>query len=126
MALIRYLCRERRKFLSGAVRKKYCRPVHVTGNANVSIIESDCRYTFRDIAKAVGISQVHFILKRILKVRKIFFCQMDTLKIDKLPKQVHMYEYKLLNICLQCLPNSIKYNLQILLLVMKHWFIVLN
>ena len=38
------------------------------------IIENDGRYTIRDIAKAAGISlsRVYFILKRILKVRKIF------------------------------------------------------
>ena len=53
------------------------RPVTVTGKANVTkvreIIESDGRYTIRDIAKAVGIllSLVHFIVKRILKARKI-------------------------------------------------------
>ena len=53
------------------------RPVSATGKNNVSkvrkIIKSDKRYTVRDIVKAVGItlSRVHFILKRILKVRNI-------------------------------------------------------
>ena len=53
------------------------RHVTVTGKTNVSnvkeIIGSDGRYTIRGIAKAVGISllRVHFILKRILKVRNI-------------------------------------------------------
>ena len=53
------------------------RPVTLMGNTNVSnikeIIESDGRYTIRDIAKAVSISlsRMHFILKCILKVRKI-------------------------------------------------------
>ncbi|XP_062582211.1 histone-lysine N-methyltransferase SETMAR-like [Saccostrea cucullata] len=73
--------RWRQKFLTGTESVKDAaksgRPVTVSGKRNVSkvkeIIESDGRYTVRDIAKAVGISlsRVHFILKRILKVRKI-------------------------------------------------------
>lgn len=73
--------RWRQKFLTGTESIKDAaksgRPVTVSGKTNVSkvkeIIESDGRYTIRDIAKAVGISlsRVHFILKRILKVRKI-------------------------------------------------------
>lgn len=53
------------------------RPVTATGKSNVSkvrdMIETDGRHTIRDIARAVGISlsRTHFILKRILKVRKI-------------------------------------------------------
>ena len=49
----------------------------VTDMANVSkcreIIESDCIYTIRDIAKSAGISLswVYLILKRILKLREI-------------------------------------------------------
>ena len=52
--------------------------IMMTGNCNRhdqylkvrEIIESDGRYTIRDITKAVGISllRVHFILKRVLKV----------------------------------------------------------
>ncbi|XP_062593106.1 histone-lysine N-methyltransferase SETMAR-like [Saccostrea cucullata] len=71
--------RWRQKFLTGTESIKDAAksglPVTVSGKTNVSkvkeIIESDGRYTIRDIAKAVGISRVHFILKRILKVRKI-------------------------------------------------------
>lgn len=55
------------------------RPVIVkaTGSTNVSkvkvIFESDGRYRIRGFAKAVGILllPVHFILKRILKVKNI-------------------------------------------------------
>ena len=53
------------------------RPVTATGKNNVSkvreIIESDDSYIVLDITKADGISlsSVHFILKRILNVRKI-------------------------------------------------------
>ena len=71
----------RQKFLTGTESVKDAaksgQPVTVTGKNNVSkvkaIIESDGRYMIRNIAKAVGISlsQVHFILKCILKVRKI-------------------------------------------------------
>lgn len=39
----------------------------------INVIEIDSRYTIRDITKTVGIllSRLHFILKLILKVRKI-------------------------------------------------------
>ena len=76
------VCRWRKKFLTGTEfvkdAAKSGRPVTVIGKTNISkvreIIESDSRYTIRDIAKVVGISlsRVHFILKRILKVWKIF------------------------------------------------------
>lgn len=52
-------------------------PMTLLGMANVSkiweIIESHCRYTMCDIAKAVGISlpRVHFILKRMMKIQKV-------------------------------------------------------
>lgn len=70
----------RKKFLIDAESvknaAKFVRLVTVTGKANVSrvgeMIESIGRYTICDIGKAIGISlsQVHFMLKRILKVRK--------------------------------------------------------
>lgn len=50
----------------------------VTCDANNSkvreIVETDVRYTICDVIKTVGKSllRVHFILKHILKVRKIF------------------------------------------------------
>lgn len=72
----------RTKFLTGTKSFKGAaksdRPVTLRqSRANVSkvgeMIESDGRYTIRDVAKAVDISLswVHLILKRILKVRKI-------------------------------------------------------
>lgn len=72
----------RTKFLTGTKsfkgEAKSDRPVTLRqSRANVSkvgeMIESDGRYTIRDVAKAVDISLswVHLILKRILKVRKI-------------------------------------------------------
>lgn len=69
----------RTKFLTGTKSFKGAaksdRPVTLRqSRANVSkvgeMIESDGRYTIRDVAKAVDIS-LHLILKRILKVRKI-------------------------------------------------------
>ena len=73
--------RWRKNFLTGTESvkdaPKFGRPVTVAGKTNVSkvkeIIERDGRYTIWEIAKAVGISlsRVHFVLKRILKVRKI-------------------------------------------------------
>lgn len=81
MGLIRYFIRQirrwREKFPTGTESVSFGRPVTVTGKANVSkvikIIESDGRYTIRDIVKTFGISlsRVHFTLKGILKVRKI-------------------------------------------------------
>lgn len=70
-----------RKFLTGTESLKNAaksgRPVTLTCKAHVSkvreLIGSDGRHTFRDIAKAVGmsVSRVHFNLKRIMKVRII-------------------------------------------------------
>ena len=57
--------------------QKSGRPVTATGKTNVSkvreIIKSDGGNTIRGVFKVVGISllRVHFMLKRILKVRKI-------------------------------------------------------
>ena len=75
------VCRWRKKFHTGTKSVKDAteseRLVTAIGGPNVSkvrqIIERDGRYTIRDIAKAVGISlsREHFILKRVLKVRKI-------------------------------------------------------
>ena len=77
------------------------RPVTVTDKTNVSkvkeIIESDGWHTIRDISKAVGISlsRVHFILKRILKVRKISARWIPHILTDDQKR----YEYKPLSNC---------------------------
>lgn len=101
----------RTKFLTGTKSFKGAaksdRPVTLRqSRANVSkvgeMIESDGRYTIRDVAKAVDISLswVHLILKRILKVRKISAIYWWMTK-----KWVRVQTTELL---LNCFPNSIK------------------
>ena len=53
------------------------------------IIEGNARFTVRDIARKVGIliSMVHFILKKHLKVRKIFARWVPHLLIDEQNRQ---------------------------------------
>lgn len=64
------------------------RPVTVTGKTSVSrvrkMIESDGKHTIRSTANSVGIafSRVHFILKSILKVRKISVKWIPHIKTD--------------------------------------------
>ena len=89
------------------------RPVTATDKNDVSkvreTIESDGRYTVRDIANAitgVSLARVHFIQTRILKVKK-FFYQMDT----------HLLKDEHIRVCVQtanCFQRSPKGNYQTL------------
>ena len=69
------------------------RPRRATAKENVSkvkeVIKRDARYTVRDLAKIVGISlsSVHFILKKILHVRKITARWVPHLLTDAQKKQ---------------------------------------
>lgn len=73
------VCRYRNWLAQSPSKNKILLAFAVTGKAKVSqlhiinVIESDSRYTIPDITKDVGLSlsRVHFILKRILNVRKI-------------------------------------------------------
>jgi hypothetical protein len=82
----------------------------------------------RDIAKAVDISllQVIFILKHILKARNIKMSAMDTAYIDSLIDDQSGHENKPLSNWSKCSPDSIKNNLQTLLLVRKLGFNISN
>lgn len=82
------------------------------------MIESDGRYTIRDIAKAFSIVllRVDIIFMHILKVRKISARWIAQILTDD-QIQVRIQTAKQL---LKCFPNSVEHNLLILLLVTKH------
>ena len=68
------------------------------------IIEGDVRFTVRDIARKVGISlsTVHFILKKHLKVRKIFARWVPHLVTDEQNRQRAKVAKKLLQMFQTC------------------------
>ena len=68
------------------------------------IIEGDTRFTVRDIARKVGISlsTVHLILKKHLKVRKIFAKWVPHLVTDEQNRQRVKVAKKLLQIFQTC------------------------
>ena len=108
------------------------RPVNATGKANVSkvkeIIESDGRYTIRDIAKAIciSLSLAQFIQKRILKVRQISTRWIPLLLTDERKKKKERYAYKRTNNCSNVFQSSVKGNLKTLLLVTRHGCTISN
>lgn len=76
----------------------------VTCNANNSkvreIVVTDVRYTICDVIKTVGKSllRVHFILKHILKVRKIFARWIPHLLIDDQKRTLVLASMQLLKL----------------------------
>ena len=88
------------------------------------IIESDGRYTIRDIGKAVGISlsRVHFILKGILKLQKITARWIRYILTDD-QKRVRVKTSKQL---LKMFPKFNQRQFATLLLMTKHGFTISN
>ena len=87
---------------------KSCRPKFASRKEIVSkikeIIEGDARFTFRDIARKVGLSlsTVHLILKKHLKVRKIFARWMPHLLTDEQNRQRVKVAKKMLQMFQTC------------------------
>lgn len=103
--MIRYLVRQVEKSDSVKDAANSGRPVIITYRSFVSkvrdITECDCRYTIRNIVKAVGISllRLHFILKHIVKYEK---CMTDKYRVCF----EIMNEYKPLSNWLKCVFES--------------------
>lgn len=103
--MIRYLVRQVEKSDSVKDAANSGRPVIITYRSFFSkvrdITECDCRYTIRNIVKAVGISllRLHFILKHIVKYEK---CMTDEYRVCF----EIMNEYKPLSNWLKCVFES--------------------
>ena len=124
--------RWKKKFESGVESiknaQKSGRPKSASGKEIVSkireIIEGDSRFTVRDIARQVGISQstIHLILKKHLKVRKISASWGPHLLTDEQKRQ----RVKVAKSCFKCFQNITKSSLPILSQVMKPGSIILG
>ena len=84
-------------------RPKFASPKEIVSKIK-EIIEGDARFTFRDIARNVGISlsTVQLILKKLLEVRKIFARWVPHLLTDEQNRQRVKVAKKLLQMFQTC------------------------
>ena len=99
-------------------RPKYAAPKEIVSKIK-EIIEGDARYTVRDIARKVGISlsTIQLILKKHLKVRKIFARWVPHLLTDELNRHRVNVAKKLLQMFKLVTKSSLPMSSQVMKLV---------